>query len=74
MAKLKQPGSGEKRKPGRGRASFKGAGSAGQASGSDGDEELMRRAKPRRDPAQVMPTDQAPEGATSPDARPVLRF
>lgn len=74
MAKLKQPGSGEKRKPGRGRASFKGAGSAGQASGSTSDKELMRRAKPRRDPWQVMPTDQAPEGASSPDARPVLRF
>lgn len=74
MAKLKQPGSGEKRKPGRGRASFKGAGSAGQASGSTSDKELMRRAKPRRDPWQVMPTDQAPEGASTPDARPVLRF
>lgn len=38
------------------------------------DKDLMRRARPRRDPAQVMPTDQAPEGASSPDARPVLRF
>ena len=74
MAKIRQPGSGEERKPGRGRATFKGAASTSKTTGSAGDKELMRRAKPRRDPAQVMPTDQAPEGARSPDARPVLRF
>ncbi|WP_302968373.1 23S rRNA (adenine(2503)-C(2))-methyltransferase RlmN [uncultured Varibaculum sp.] len=34
----------------------------------------MRQARPKYDPRQVMPTDQPPEGATSSDARPVLRF
>lgn len=38
------------------------------------DKQLMRRARPKYDPRQVMPTDQPPEGATSSDARPVLRF
>ena len=38
------------------------------------DQQLMRQARPKYDPRQVMPTDQPPEGATSSDARPVLRF
>ena len=38
------------------------------------DKQLMRQARPKCDPRQVMPTDQPPEGATSADARPVLRF
>lgn len=38
------------------------------------DQQLMRQARPKYDPRQVMPTDQLPEGATSSDARPVLRF
>ena len=38
------------------------------------DQQLMRQARPKYDPRQVMPTDQLPEGATSADARPVLRF
>lgn len=74
MAKLAQPGSAGRWQKDGSRASLKAAGFAGKASGSTSDKELMRRAKPRRDPSQVMPTDQAPEGASSPDARPVLRF
>ena len=74
MAKRAQPGSAERwQKDGSG-ASLKDAGVAGKASRFTSDKELMRQAKPRRDPSQVMPTDQAPEGASSPDARPVLRF
>lgn len=74
MAKRAQPGSAERwQKDGSG-ASLKDAGFAGKASRFTSDKELMRQAKPRRDPSQVMPTDQAPEGASSPDARPVLRF
>ena len=74
MEKRAQPGSAQKRQKDGSRASLKDTGFAGKASGSTSDKELMCRAKPRRDPSQVMPTDQAPEGANSPDARPVLRF
>lgn len=60
---------------GKGKTTVKSRGKAGALPKSAAsDKDLMRRARPRRDPAQVMPTDQAPEGASSPDARPVLRF
>lgn len=38
------------------------------------DLELARSLKPKSDPHQVLPTDQAPEGATSADARPILKL
>ena len=67
MEKEKAPGKGESVAKTGGKGSV-----LPQSAASDKD--LMRRAKPRRDPAQVMPTDQPPEGARSQDARPVLRF
>lgn len=38
------------------------------------DAQLTQKLRPSYDPNQVRPTDQPPEGAKTPDAKPVLRF